>query len=136
MTPAQGAEYLRVEIRQIVGEINHEALSRATRAVNILQNKAFQVLGKNGNARQYGSHRASAPGEPPAPNTGNLRRNWRKLVLTEQHLNGLRITCRIKSDMPYSEYLEKGTSKMAPRPYKERIRVGAHPEISALYGSL
>lgn len=53
--PAQGAEYLNVEIRQIVGEINHEALSRATRAVNILQNKVFQVLGKNGNARQYGN---------------------------------------------------------------------------------
>jgi len=136
VTPTQGAEYVRVEIQQIVGEINHEARSRATRAVNILQNKAFEVLGKDGNGRQYGNHRASAPGEPPAPNTGNLRRNWRKQVLAEQHLHGLRITCRIKSDMPYSEYLEKGHGHTAPRPYKERIQLKAHPEIDALYSNL
>lgn len=77
-------------------------------------------------------HRAN----PPAPNTGNLRRNWRKHVLAEQRLNGLRITCRIKIDMLYSEYLEKGSGRMAPRPYKERIRAGAQSEISALYSSL
>ena len=136
MTPGQEAAYLEVEIRQIVGEINHEARSRATRAVNILQNKAFEVLGKDGHGRQYGNHRASAPGEAPAPNTGNLRRNWRKQVLAEQHLHGVRITCRIKSDMPYSEYLEKGHRHTAPQPYKERIREGERPEIDALYSNL
>lgn len=125
-----------MEIKQIVGEINHEARSRATRAVNILQNKAFEVLGKDGHGRQYGRHRASAPGEPPAPDSGNLRRNWRKEVLAEQHLNGIRITCRIKSDMPYSEYLEKGHGRTAPRPYKERIRQSAKPGIDALYSGL
>ena len=136
MTPAQGAEYLRVEVKQIVGEINHEACSRATRAVNILQNKAFEVLGKDGHGRQYGNKVASAPGEPPAAQTGNLRRNWRKQVIIEPHLGGVKITCRIKSDMPYSEYLEKGTSRMAPRPYKERIRVSARPEINTIYSDL
>ena len=136
MTPAQGAEYIRVEVQQIVGEINHEARSRATRAVNILQNKAFEVLGKDGHGRRYGRHTASAPGESPAPDSGNLRRNWRKTVLAERHLHGIRITCRIKSDMPYSEYLDKGTRRMAPRPYKERIRESARPEIDALYSNL
>lgn len=136
VTPAQESDYLRVEIERIVGDINHEMRSKATRAVNILQNKAFEILGKDGHGRQYGHHRASTPGEAPAPNTGNLRRNWRKQILVEQHLHGVRITCRIKSDMPYSEYLEKGTRNIAPRPYKERIRTNAQPEIDALYGNL
>ena len=136
VTPGQEAAYLEVEIRQIVGEINHEARSRATRAVNVLQNKAFEVLGQDGHGRMYGNHRASAPGEPPAPKSGNLRRNWRKMVLAEANLNGVQITCRIKSDMPYSEYLERGHGRTAPRPYKERIRSSAQPEIDAIYSGL
>ena len=136
MTPEQEAAYLRIEVKQIVGQINHEARSKATRAVNILQNKAFEVLGQDGHGRMYGRHRASAPGEPPAPNSGNLRRNWRKQVLAEAHMEGMRITCRIKSDMPYSDYLDTGTGRMAARPYKERIREEARPEIDVIYGDL
>lgn len=136
MTPGQEAQYLMVEIKRVVGQINFEARSKAIRAVNILQNKAFEVLGQDGHGRMYGRHRASAPGEPPAPNTGNLRRNWRKQVLAENHIEGLRITCRIKSDMPYSDYLDEGNGRMAARPYKERIRTAARPEIDVIYGDL
>ncbi|MBR1760258.1 MAG: hypothetical protein IJ741_03660 [Schwartzia sp.] len=136
VTPEQGAAHIQAEVDEIVSQLNHEARSRATRAVNVLQNKAFEVLGKDGHGRQYGPHRASAPGEPPAPDSGNLRRNWRKQVLGEEHPKGVRITCRIKSDMPYSEYLEKGHGRTAPRPYKERIRSSARPEIDIIYSNL
>jgi len=136
VTPTEGASYIGVEVKNIVGEINFEARSRATQGVNILQNKAFEVLGQNGHGRQYGNHRASAPGEPPAPDTGNLRRNWRKQVLSEQYASSAKITCRIKSDMPYSEYLENGHKNTEPRPYKEQIRTKARPEITALFVNL
>ena len=136
VTPEQGAAHIQTEVDEIVSQLNHEARSRATRAVNVLQNKAFEVLGKDGHGRQYGPHRASAPGKPPAPDSGNLRRNWRKQILGEENSKGVRITCRIKSDMPYAEYLEKGHGRTAARPYKERVRSSARPEIDMIYSNL
>ena len=136
LTPLEGADYIQAQVDETVRQLNIEARSRATRAVNVLQNKAFEVLGQNGRGRRYGRHTASAPGDPPAPDTGNLRRNWRKFVLASEAPQGVRITARIKSDMPYAEFLEQGTRNMAPRPYKERVRQAARPEIEGIYSSL
>ena len=141
-TGASAAQYVRVEVDHIVKTLNQEAQSRARRAANILQNSAYKVLGKDGTGRRYkrGANSwqiASAPGQPPAPDFGNLRRNWRKMVTAEPSMGGgVRIRTRIKSDMPYSEFLEKGTSKMAARPYKQKVKEQARPEIEALYASL
>lgn len=142
MTPREGAEYLRVEVDETVKRLNQEARSRARRAVSVLQNSATRVLagerhGKEGRVpNTHAKYTMSAPGEPPAARTDNLRRNWRKYVLAEEHISGTRITARIKSDMPYSEYLEKGTGKMAPRPYKQKVKDGAMPEINEIYSNL
>ena len=110
--------------------------------MNILRNSATSVLagrrhGKAGRVpNTHAAYIMSAPGEPPAVRTGNLRRNWRQYVLAEEHMGGTRITARIKSDMPYSGYLDEGTSRMAARPYKQKVKDMAMPQIDEIYGSL
>lgn len=75
---------LEVAVNDEVKLLNRQAQSRARRAVNIMRNSAFDVLGQDGHGRRYGKHTASAPGEAPAPDTGNLRRNWRQYVLAKR----------------------------------------------------
>lgn len=61
-------------------------------------------------------HHPSLPGNPPAPDTGNLRNSIRY----EVEVDGSEITGIIgttQKDPPYGSYLEYGTSKMAPRPW-------------------
>lgn len=56
------------------------------------------------------THRASAPGESPASDTGNLVRNIRVIDKGQDEVI-------VKSNAPYSAYLEYGTSKMLARPF-------------------
>lgn len=54
------------------------------------------------------SHQASAPGEPPAVDTGALRSSIGHEVIGD--------VLRVGSALDYSAYLEFGTPKMEPRP--------------------
>lgn len=58
-------------------------------------------------------HRASAPGEPPAVDTGLLRASIRHEMVIE----GGDIVGYVGSDVRYSLYLSLGTRRMAPRPF-------------------
>lgn len=55
------------------------------------------------------THRASAPGEPPASDTGRLANS---IVFKDEG----RLAVSVGSDVVYASYLEFGTSRMAPRP--------------------
>ena len=55
-------------------------------------------------------HRASAPGQAPASDTGNL---VSKIIVKQKTRN---IT-NVESNANYSAFLEYGTSKMEPRPF-------------------
>ncbi len=69
------------------------------------------VLGKYstpGLGRVYGTHRASKPGDPPAPDTGALRGS----VGISRTDTGW----RIGTSLEYAPYLEFGTPTLAPRP--------------------
>ena len=55
-------------------------------------------------------HRASAPGQAPASDTGNL---VSKIIVKQKTRN---IT-NVESNADYSAFLEYGTSKMEPRPF-------------------
>ena len=132
---------LEIEVNDEVQRVNTQARSRAFRATNVMQGAAYDVLGKDGSGRVYkrgakGVHTASVPGEAPAPDTGNLRRNWRRFVFSQPTGKGERITCRIKSDMPYAAALESGTSRMAARPFRQRIIDQAKPEIVSIFGEV
>ena len=131
---------LEIAVDQICQEINQKARSRAVRGTNYLRNAALQVLGQNGSGRVYRGHVASAPGQPPSPDTGNLRRNWRQLptAITPNGMgkHGIRIKLGIRSDVFYQQFLEKGTRKMSPRPHMKRIKEKARPQIAALFASI
>ena len=55
-------------------------------------------------------HRASAPGQAPASDTGNL---VSKIVVRQKGAN----VTNVESNANYSAFLEYGTSKMDPRPF-------------------
>jgi HK97 gp10 family phage protein len=59
--------------------------------------------------RRYGNHISSAPGQSPANWTGALVKSIK--VQKEKHKSIVSIGKK------YAEYLEFGTSKMAPRPF-------------------
>ena len=56
------------------------------------------------------THRASAPGEAPASDTGNL---VSKIIVRQDGKD----KTNVESNAHYSAYLEYGTSKMEPRPF-------------------
>jgi len=65
---------------------------------------------KGGNLR---THQASSANNPPATDTGNLKRNIKiSFRRVNKNLTGI-----IKSSAPYSAALEFGTRKMAKRPF-------------------
>lgn len=138
MTPAQGAAQLEIEVTKIVFEVNQRAEANATRGLNIMRNTALEVLGHDGTGRRYGKHIASAPGEPPAPDKGNLRDKWHEQTLAAPNGkgNGIRVTMRMKSKMFYQKFLEFGTRRMAPRPHVKRIEDKARPPIEALFANI
>ena len=55
-------------------------------------------------------HRASAPGQAPASDTGNL---VSKIMVQQKDKNHV----EVQSNADYSAFLEYGTSKMEPRPF-------------------
>lgn len=152
---------VRVTVSDTVKEINRKAKSRGRSAVNALQNAERHVLGEQGSGRVYrvpGTHgraskltrelskdyghklrggklyRASAPGEPPARRTGNLRLHWNGQAASVITVGGIKIIAQLESQEPYVGYLENGTSKMAARPFVEKIKEEALPEIRKIYG--
>ena len=56
------------------------------------------------------THRASAPGQAPASDTGNL---VSKIIVKQKSKN----VTQVESGADYSKFLEYGTSKMEPRPF-------------------
>lgn len=127
---------IEIAVKEIVQEINHAAISRATGGLNILRNSALTVLARETFGRRYRYGIASVPGATPNPQSGNLRKYWRQKKEVSQGGNNLRIKLKISSKMFYSQFLQRGTRKMAPRPFKEPIKNHARPQIAQLFSNL
>lgn len=143
-------------VEEITSTIKHEMESRAWRAALELRNSSQLILrgqrsgrrykvpgtfkrqtdqtdGKKKNGRYY---TASAPGEPPAVRTGTFRNSWQPT----SHVEAERYVSKIESDVMtengkhnLGEILEKGTSRMAPRPHHDRILQHAERSIVRIY---
>lgn len=138
-TPKKVSGRLKIAVDDTVKKVNREAASRGMRAVNAIRNAELEVLSGKRSGRVYrkphtkSHYTASAPGEPPARRTGNLRLNWNGTVESSSTGSGLRVTAVLESQERYSTYLENGTRRMAPRPFKQPISEKAMPEIERIY---
>lgn len=75
--------------------------------------------------RWYGKHKASGPGEPPAPDTGTLKGSITTSV------DAVNLTGNVNAGTTYSRHLEFGTVKMAPRPFMRPALMNKREEIRA-----
>mgnify|MGYP006922126157 CR=1 FL=1 len=137
----QAERAVRAKVKEMVGDINRKVVSRGVRAVNAIRNAELEVLKGQRSGRVYrkpftkrATYTASAPGEPPARRTGNLRMHWNGQVKSENTSSGgVAIVAELESQESYAGYLENGTSKMAARPFVEKIKEEATPEIQKIY---
>lgn len=103
-----------------VAEVKREIDKRQYRGINQLRNAELDVLANPS---------PSAPGNPPGVRSGDLRRNWIPIF----GVRGGNGSFGILSGMGYAGYLEHGTRKMAARPYADKIKEQAMPEIISIF---
>ncbi len=92
------------------------------------QLKAEMLEGKHGRSYRRGKesvHVASAPGEAPADDSGNLLSSID--VVERSSLERV-----VGTAVEYSNYLEAGTSRMAPRPMWEKTAKDSLPTLESL----
>lgn len=75
--------------------------------------------------RMYGTHRASAPGESPAVDSGNLKGSITTIMASS-------LEAKIATPVGYAKYLEDGTSRMAARPLWERTATESLPTLEKM----
>ena len=119
MSPGAAAGVLPQVVKMEVQRVKTEVDNRLIRGANALRNSALKVLANPS---------PSAPGSPPGVRSGDLRRNW--TMFGGGNIFG------ITSGMNYSGYLEHGTSKMAARPYVDKIKENAMPEVRRIFGEI
>lgn len=92
-----------------------------------VRNEVVRELSHAGGGRVYGRHRASAPGSPPAPDTGTLRNS---IYVQIQSAGPIRKVIKVGTRVPYATFLEYGTSKMRPRPFMRPAVARAAPIVA------
>ena len=110
-----------VKMTKKVREEYHSHLLRNAKTVGaFMEGEVKKTLSQPGTGRIYKrsggaiEHQASAPGEPPAVDTGMLRASVTNQVID---VSQSRIEVWIGTNKKYGKTLELGTSKIAPRPW-------------------
>lgn len=93
----------------IDGPIGFDVRKRTVR----VEQTAIRSVQQPGTGRQYGRHRASAPGKPPATDTGRLANDIR----SEVHVDEQGVVGTVGVTVDYGDDLELGTRYMEPRPF-------------------
>lgn len=128
-----------MKVSEVRAKVNNQVVSRGVRAVNAIRNAELEVLKGQRSGKTYrkypfrSTYTASAPGEPPARRTGNLRMHWNGNVKTQSNGGGVKVIAELEAQEPYAAYLENGTSHMAARPFVEKIKEKATPDIEKIY---
>lgn len=116
----------------IVNRIRQAALRGAMAGIAIVEQKAvdFIVSGeKTGKIyrRRGVVHQASAPGEPPASDTGRL------VGSRETTLDAVNLGAKLAFHTDYAWRLEAGTLNMEPRPFARRALFESQAEVRVAY---
>lgn len=102
----------------VAGTVAATSLAAEQVALELLA-EIDDVLSQSGNGRLYpsrtgsGLHRASAPGEPPAPDTTSYRQSW-DMEIGESDQGGYADVFTADERGPWLEF---GTRNMMPRPH-------------------
>lgn len=128
-------------VQEIAEEIKHQMERRAYLGANELRNAELQVMRGQGGGRRYrvpGTkkyYQASAPGQPPAVRTGAFRNSWQPTAYIGfgSYISRIESSLMVSGKYNLGQLLEGGTSKMAPRPYQDRILTKAEPNIVRIY---
>ncbi|WEX10282.1 HK97-gp10 family putative phage morphogenesis protein [Chelativorans sp. AA-79] len=112
----------------ILAKVRAAAMTGVVRGTEAIVEEADSLMNETPRtgrtySRNGRTHVASSPGNPPAPDTGNLRQRLRTDYDTTE-LTGTAI-----ASTEYAEHLEFGTSKMAPRPFMRPALVNKREEI-------
>ncbi len=121
-------EDFRLDAERIFGDLQKSLSAALVDATEGVRNEAIRLIRsgpKSGRIyRRRGIlHQASAPGESPASDTGNLMNS----ITTSYKFSELEGTVNFAA--LYAPFLEYGTSRMSPRPYAQlalsnsRIRI-------------
>src|SRR5262245_26511136 len=122
--------------KDIIAE-TEKNISRGLQEAAIVLTGAIQdELSTRGTGREYRRrsvvHRASAPGAPPAPDRGHLRKSigWKKQDTFTVHV-GTNVGKAQEGDAGFSRAraLEYGTEKTAPRPFMRPARTKAEKQM-------
>ena len=133
------SERLQSAVRGQVQDIRTRAQPCTVRASRELRSASLHILRGRRSGRQYKvphtgvAYRASAPGEAPAARTGTLRNSWGIIAMGSVALG--RYSSGIQTNVPYAPMLEDGTSRMAARPFREKIIQRASPRIGDIFRS-
>ena len=130
---------VRVTSTNNIQKVEADYLRRVGRAVNastqIVRTAAIDMIQRSPKTgatykRRGITHRASAPGEPPATDTGFLVSNIYAKVDAD-NLGG-----QVESRAPYSRFLEFGTVNMDARPFLFPALEMSKPRIRAIFARL
>lgn len=105
--------------KEVTKAIEDTAGKRMAEAVQAVREQVLETLSGRRFGRTYyvpGTHRtytASAPGEPPATATAELRQN----IKTSVEGDGRKTVGVVGTDVPHGKMLESGTRNMAARPW-------------------
>lgn len=98
--PKTGRVYQRRAIRKRVG-------AKTAQQLGLRRSAGKFIVG-------FGFHRASAPGQPPASDTGNLVNSVKGEAAT---IDARGVHAKLRVNANYGQFLEEGTDRMAKRPY-------------------
>lgn len=125
----------RDNLKEVMGKIDETARARMLESVQEVRNTTLETLSGPRTGREYyvpGTRRiytASAPGEPPASATGELRQSVKKGIEGQ----GAAVVGFVGTDMPYGPMLEFGTYQMAPRPWLRKSFEAIEARVVAIF---
>lgn len=110
----------------VVAKVRAGVMQGLVRGTEAVRTEAISLQDNSPRSgRTYGKHKASGPGEPPAPDTGNLKNSvW-------TGVDGEKLVGNVSVGAEYGAFLEFGTAKMAPRPFMRPALSNKTDEIRA-----
>ena len=127
---------MKIHTKEVVKAIDDAAIKRLHAAANLVRNTTLETLSGTRTGKEYyvpgirKRYTASAPGEPPAVATGELRQSV-KIEVGEENKRHVAI---IGTDEKHGKPLEFGTIHMAARPWLRPSFEKVHDKIKAILG--